>query len=150
MTERRITFIDVDENPLGVWLKHDRMQLFVVDSRPELAADELRGFAVVLFATYVGSALAARLASAHAKIGSVRDKLAATAGSEELLAALDGSLSAIEDVTQVVTAGTEGAPDPEPAPPSPPAPTMRSTYMTTGRLRKPTRAKRTGESEPLG
>src|SRR5215470_7909478 len=90
MTERRLTFIDADENPLVVWLKEDRIQLFVVDSRPELEANELRGFAVALFATYVGAQLATRLDSACKKIGSVRDKLAATAGVDELLAALDG------------------------------------------------------------
>jgi hypothetical protein len=55
MTERQLTFIDVDENSLVLWLKEDRIQLRVVDSRPELEADELRAFASILFATYVGS-----------------------------------------------------------------------------------------------
>lgn len=149
MTDRRITFIDVDENPLVVWLKQDRVQLFVVDSEPELEAAELRGFALVLFATYVGGALTARLASAREKIGGVRDRLAATAGADELLAALDGSLSAIEDVAQVMTAvETALAPDPAPATPEPapsPEAAMRAIYTAHGRRRKPTRAKRAGE-----
>ena len=50
MTERQLTFIDVDENSLVLWLKEDRVQLRVVDSRPELEAGELRAFASVLFA----------------------------------------------------------------------------------------------------
>ena len=31
-----LTFIDTDENSLVLWLKEDRVQLRVVDSRPEL------------------------------------------------------------------------------------------------------------------
>jgi len=149
MTDRRITFIDVDENPLVVWLKDDRVQLFVVDSEPELAGAELRGFALVLFAAYVGTTLTTRLASARKKIGGVRDQLAATAGADELLAALDGSLSAIEDVAQVMTAVEAAiAPGPEPAMPEPEA-TMRALYTANGRRRKPTRAKRAGEAGVL-
>lgn len=160
MTERRLTFIDVDENPLVVWLKEDRIQLFVVDSRPELEAGELRGFVVALFATYVGAQLATRLDSARKKIGGVRDKLAATAGADELIAALDGSLNAIEDVKQVITAaGTVITPDPEPAPPSqpatapapaaPPEPELISDFTTYGRFRKPKPSRKAGEGGGL-
>jgi hypothetical protein len=149
MTERRLTFIDVDENQLVVWLKEDRIQLVVVDSRPELEAGELRGFAVALFATYVGAPLAARLDSARRKIGGVRDKLATTAGVDELIAALDGSLNAIEDVKHVITAaGTVIAPDPEPVAPPPAAPTepaTRARATADGRSGKPRSARRAGE-----
>jgi hypothetical protein len=166
MTERRLTFIDVDENPLEVSLKDDRIQLFVVDSRPELEAGELRGFVLALFATYVGARLATRLDAARKKIDSVRDKLATTAGVDELIAALDGSLNAIEDVKHVITAaGTVTTPAPErgsalepaappapatpPAPPpalaTPPAPVLYSVFTAAGRSRKPRRGTRAGE-----
>lgn len=160
MADRRITFTDVDENPLVVWLKEDRVQLFVVDSRPELEAGELRGFALALFAKYVGGELAARLESAREKIGGVRDALASTAAADALLAALDGSLSAIEDVQQVMTAADPastpvrsdpGLPPPEPA--SGPEPAMCSILPLTaeGWRRKPTRGKPVREDgEPLG
>jgi hypothetical protein len=158
MTDRRITFIDVDENPLVVWLKDDRVQLFVVDSEPELEAGELRGFALALFATYVGDALATRLASARQQIGGVRDALAAAGAADALVAALDASLRAIEDVHQGMTAaGAAIAPDPAPAtppwperPPGPSRSTMSSVFTTAGRLRKPTRAKPAREGELLG
>ena len=66
MTERQITFIDVDENPLVVQLKHERVQFFVVDSEPELETDELREFATALFAAYVAGPLGPLLGQ-HAK-----------------------------------------------------------------------------------
>jgi len=104
MTERQLTFIDVDENPLIVCMKEDRVQLRVVDSRPELEAGELRAFAAALFAAYGGGALAGQLAAARETIARVRDELALAGGAESLLAALDGSLCAIADVTQRMTA----------------------------------------------
>jgi len=161
MADRRITFTDVDENPLVVWLKEDRVQLFVVDSRPELEAGELRGFALALFAKYVGGELVARLESAREKIGGVRDALASTAAADALLAALEGSLSAIADVQQVMSAAdAASAPvcSPEPAPPPPepaslPEPTTCSILPLTagGWRRKPTRGKPVREDgAPLG
>jgi hypothetical protein len=149
MTERRLTFIDVDENPLVVWLKDDRIQLSVIDSRPELEAGELRRFAVALFATYVGAQLATRLESARKKIGDVRDTLAATAGGDELLAALDGSLNAIEDVHDVITAaGSAIAPDAERAAPAsgtPSAPTMHAVATAEGWFKRLRSGRRAGE-----
>jgi len=160
MSDRRITFTDVDENPLVVWLKDDRVQLFVVDSEPELEAGELRGFALALFGTYAGAALVASLASARTKIGGVRDALAATGAADELVAALDGSLREIEDVQQAMTA-TAPHPAPitpawppwparPPEPPGPPGPAMRSVFAAAGRLGKPTRTRRARDGEPLG
>lgn len=109
MTERRLTFIDVDENPLVVCMKEDRVQLLVVDSRPELEAGELRAFAAALFAAYGGAPLAGQLAAARETIARVRDDLALAGGTESLLAALDGALCAISDVTHRMSASTRGA-----------------------------------------
>jgi hypothetical protein len=164
MTERRITFIDADENPLVVWLKDDRVQLFVVDSEPELAAGELRGFALALFATYVGPALTTRLASARTNLGGVRDALVAAGAADALIAALDGSLRALEDVEQGLTAaGAAIAPDPAPVtppwppwpteprePPGLPGPAVRSMVTARSGDRKPTRPRRAREAELLG
>ena len=108
MTERRLTFIDVDENPLIVCLKDDRVQLLVVDSRPELEAGELRAFAAALFAAYGGAPLAGQLAAARDNIARVRDELALSGGAESLLAALDGSLSAISSVARRMTEARPG------------------------------------------
>ena len=66
--ERQLTFIDVDENYLELWLKPERIQLVVIDSRPELEAGELRRFASVLFAEYVARDLADRLAAARSRL----------------------------------------------------------------------------------
>jgi hypothetical protein len=145
MTERRLTFMDVDENLLTVLLKEERVQLLVVDSRPELEAGELRRFASVLFATYVGAELAARLEAACRKIDGVRDKLAATAGADELLATLDGSLAAIEDVRHAITAaGVAIAPDP-----TTPEPPTRSVLTADGQFRTPKRTRRAEEGDGL-
>jgi hypothetical protein len=146
MTERQITFIDADDNPLVVWLKHDRVQLFVVDSEPELEAAELRGFATALFAAYVAGPLAKRLESAHAKIDHVREHLAATGAGDELVAALDGSLFAIDDVRDAITAtriaiGQVGEPAGDAGAP------VISAVTVSGRPRKPTRGKRAGECD---
>jgi hypothetical protein len=111
--ERRLTLIDVDENPFVVLLRDDRIQLCAVDSRPELEASELRAFAAALFAAYAAPPMVSRLDAACAKIGDVRDKLALAGAPDELLAALDGSLCALADTRTGLTAGTQ--PD-EPAP----------------------------------
>src|SRR4051812_3133763 len=65
--ERQLTFIDVDENRLELWLKPDRVQLVVIDSRPELEAGELRRVAAGGFAEDVAPDLAAPLAGAGAR-----------------------------------------------------------------------------------
>lgn len=144
MTERQITFIDADDNPLIVLLKHERVQFFVVDSEPELEAAELREFATALFAAYVARPLADRLGSALAKIDLVREHLAATGGGDELLAALDGSLMAIADVRDAmlaervaITPVLHGE-----------APVI-SAVTVSGQRRKPTRGKRAGECDGL-
>jgi hypothetical protein len=109
---RRHTFIDVDENRLELWLKQDRVQLVVIDSRPELEAAELRRFASVMFAEYVGHDLAARLAVARARLCEARDRAADRALGDELTATLDGALRAIEDVVAAV-AVPAALPEPE-------------------------------------
>lgn len=148
MTERQITFIDVDENPLVVQLKHDRVQFFVVDSEPELEAAELREFATALFAAYVAGPLARRLEAAHAKIDHVREHLATAGGADELVAALDGSLLAVDDVRDAIVRVRAGmAPAGEPALPGEAA--VISAVTVTGRRRKPTRGKRAGECDGL-
>jgi len=174
MTERRLTFIDCDENPLVVWLKEDRVRLAVIDSRPELAAGELRRFASALFATYVGARLAARLEAARTKLSGVRDQLAVTTGDGELCAALDDSLAAVEDAMRAMTASTASSPDPAespesseppdpaeppepdppdptdpPEPPEPPEPPTGTVLTAYDRFRKPKRAKRAGEGDGL-
>jgi hypothetical protein len=164
MTDRRITFIDADENPLVVCLKDDRVQLFVVDSEPELAAGELRGFALALFATYIGPAVTTRLASARTNLCGVRDALVAAGATDALVAALDGSLRALEDVEQGLTAaGAAVAPEPAPitppwppwpmdppGPPELPGPAVRSMVTARSADRKPTRPRRAREAELLG
>src|SRR5215468_9366525 len=72
--ERQLTFIDVDENRLELWLKPDRVQLVVIDSRPELEAAELRRFASVVFAEYVARDLADRLVVARSRLQEARDR----------------------------------------------------------------------------
>ncbi|HEX3758571.1 MAG TPA: hypothetical protein VHW23_07675 [Kofleriaceae bacterium] len=128
---RQLTFIDVDENRLELWLKPDRVQLVVVDSRPELEAGELRRFASVVFAEYVARDLVDRLDAARSQLQDARDRARGGA----LIASLDGALRAIDQLAAVipgpapVAAGAE--PDPAddaeldfelPAPFEPPAP----------------------------
>jgi hypothetical protein len=106
---RRHTFIDVDENRLELWLKRDRVQLVVIDSRPELAAAELRRFARVVFAEYVAGEVAARLETARSRLREARGRARG-----ELAAAVDGALQAIEDVAAAVAApAAELVPDHE-------------------------------------
>lgn len=111
MTERGFRFLDVDENHLELWLKQGRVQLVVIDSRPELEAGELRRFAAVLFAEYVGRDLADRLAAARCQLADARD----AAGDPR--AALDGALRAIDELTAAMTVPASAqliAPEPEP------------------------------------
>jgi len=146
MTERQITFIDADENPLIVRLAHDRAQFFVVDSEPELEAGELRGFATALFAAYVAAPLARRLESAHAKIDRVREHLTATGAAEELIAALDGAVVAIDDVRDAITAAGVACPAVGELAMHGEAPVI-SAVTVSGRRRKPTRGKRVSECD---
>jgi len=124
---RQLTFIDVDENRLELWLKPDRVQLVVIDSRPELEAGELRRFASVLFAEYVARDLADRLATARGRLQEARDRAGggdpavrapsgAAIGREaeapgDLIAALDGALGAIDALAAAVA-----IPEPLPVP----------------------------------
>ncbi len=127
--ERQLTFIDVDENRLELWLKPDRVQLVVIDSRPELEAGELRRFASVVFAEYVARDLADRLAAARSRLQEARDRARggdpavgapsgdagpggpAAAAAGELVAALEGALRAIDDLAAAVA-----IPEPLPVP----------------------------------
>lgn len=122
--ERQLTFIDVDENRLELWLKPDRVQLVVIDSRPELEAGELRRFASVLFAEYVARDLEDRLAAVRGRLQEVRDRagggdpaVGASSGPAagpvpgELVAAIDGALRAIDDLAAAVA-----IPEPLPVP----------------------------------
>jgi len=104
---RQLTFIDVDENRLELWLKPDRIQLVVIDSRPELEADELRRFASVVFAEYVARDLADRIAAVRGRLREVCDR----ASGGELGAALAGALGAIDDLAAAVA-----IPEPVPVP----------------------------------
>jgi hypothetical protein len=124
---RQLTFIDVDENRLELWLKPDRVQLVVIDSRPELEAGELRRFASVVFAEYVARDLADRLAAARSRLQEARDRArggdpavgapggdagsGGPAAAGELVAALDGALRAIDDLAAAVA-----IPEPLPVP----------------------------------
>jgi hypothetical protein len=77
------------------------VQLVVVDSRPELEAAELRRFASVLFAEYVARDLSDRLAAARSRLQEARDRAGGgDPASGELVAALDGVLSAIDDLAR--------------------------------------------------
>lgn len=96
--ERLLTFTDVDENRLELWLKPDRIRLVVIDSRPELEAGELRRFAAAVFTEYVGRDLAAQLAIAQARLREAGDAAPAGAMRDALagaLAALDAAAAAI-------------------------------------------------------
>ena len=96
MTERQLTFTDLDENPLVVRLKQDRIELTVCDSHPELAAGELRAFVSALFAEYLGPHLVTRLTAARALLRAAREGEATTT-------ALDDALRALDDVARVMT-----------------------------------------------
>jgi hypothetical protein len=123
--ERQLTFIDVDENRLELWLKPDRVQLVVIDSRPELEAAELRRFASVVFAEYVAPDLVDRLGAARSRLQEARDQArgvdpavgpaAGPAPGGDLVAALDGALRAIDDLVAAVAIPV--APEAEPEAP---------------------------------
>jgi hypothetical protein len=144
--ERMHTFIDVDENRLELWLRPDRIQLVVVDSRPELEGSELRRFASVLFAEYVARDLGDRLGAARLRLQEARDR-----GGDDLAGVLDGALQAIDDLTAAIA-----VPEPEP---DPAAPQMRATELSASEERpgnrpyrplKYVRGKRAGEPSKLG
>ena len=148
MKERRLTFTDLDENPLVVRLKQDRIELSVYDSHPELAAGELRRFASALFAAYLGPHLVAQVTEARAQLRAARDaprrRGAAPAG-----AALDVALRALDDVLGAMTnAGALDAaalprslsspspsplssPSPSPSPLSSPSPSPLSSPLSS-------------------
>src|SRR5262245_52370683 len=155
--ERMHTFIDVDENRLELWLRPDRIQLVVVDSRPELEAGELRRFASAVFTEYVARDLAAQLDAARLRLREARD-LAPGAGA--LGAALDGALRALDGAAAVVAVPAPEpivVPDPEPelevelapadAAPAPAAPVRELTGLRPyPPLKPPRRGKRACES----
>jgi hypothetical protein len=145
MEERQLTFIDTDENSLVLWLKEDRVQLRVVDSRPELEAGELRAFASVLFAAYVGGPLAARLEAACAQLAAVSDQLAAS-GAEAQAAAMTGPLGAIREVAAAF-AGVRAAIAPAPEKAPAPAASRPAPSRAPARPRK-RRGHRAGEGDP--
>lgn len=118
--ERQLTLIDCDENRLELWLKPDRMQLVVIDSRPELEAGELRRFASVLFAEYVAPGLADRLKTARLRLCEARDRAPGTAAA--LAAALDGALAAIDDLAAAVAIPERSVEPPEAEPDREPVP----------------------------
>src|SRR4051794_11031192 len=117
--ERLLTFTDVDENRLELWLKPDRIRLVVIDSRPELEAGELRRFAAAVFPEYVGRALAAQLGTAQARLREAGDGAPARAGRQRLrgaiadaLAALDAAAAAIAvPVPEPIAADPDADPD---------------------------------------
>src|SRR5215510_1471605 len=94
--ERLLTFIDVDENRLELWLRPDRIQLVVIDSRPELEAGELRKFASAVFTEYVARDLAAQLDAARLRLREARELAPAAGG------AIDAALRAIDDAAAAI------------------------------------------------
>jgi hypothetical protein len=147
MTERDLTFTDLDENPLVVRLKRDRIELAVYDSHPELAGGELRALASALFAEYVGPHLVIRVVAARARLLAARAAHAAGARGAEAIAALDGALRALDDVTRVMTEA--GAIEDPKLPPLPLAPAELPAYAPLGRPRRARRAPRAEEAGEL-
>ncbi|HEY6177783.1 MAG TPA: hypothetical protein VIX73_25180 [Kofleriaceae bacterium] len=156
--ERMHTFIDVDENRLELWLRPDRIQLVVVDSRPELEAGELRRFASAVFTEYVARDLAAQLDAARLRLREASDL---ASGSGALAAALDGALRALDGAaTAIAVPAPEPivVPDPEPevevaevdAAPAPATPVRELTGLRPYLPLKPSRrGKRACESSTL-
>jgi hypothetical protein len=142
MTERQLTFTDLDENPLVVQLKQDRIELAVYDSRPELAAGELRAFVSALFAEYLGPHLVIRLTAARARLLAARDGEAGAT-----TAALDDALRALDDVARVMTEA--GAIEDPQLPPLPLTPVAHLTYAPLGGPRRTRRARRCEEASTL-
>jgi hypothetical protein len=145
MTERHLTFTDLDENPLVVQLKQDRIELAVYDSRPELAGGELRAFVSALFAEYLGPHLVTRMTAARARLLDARDARRGDAQSDALTAALDNALRALEDVTRVMTEA--GAIEDPQLPPLPLSSAVAPAYAPLGgRARRTRRAPRAEEA----
>lgn len=99
MKERQLTFTDLDENPLSVRLKRDRIELSVYDSHPELAADELRGFVAALFAEYLAAPLVARVEAARDRLHAARP--VRRGGRDD--AAIAEALRALDEVVATLT-----------------------------------------------
>jgi hypothetical protein len=149
MTERHLTFTDLDENPLVVQLKPNRIELAVYDSRPELAGGELRAFVSALFAEYLGPHLVTRLTAARARLLAARAAApkATTAARKATTAALDDALRALDDVARVMT--DAGAIEDPHLPPLPLAPVEHLTYAPLGGPRRAKRARRCEETTTL-
>jgi len=155
MTERQLTFIDVDENRFELRLKPDRIQLTVIDSRPELEAGELRRFASVIFTEYVGRELVARLAAAREALHAAHDRFAGGA-IDDALRAIDSAVAAAT-VPAAISAGMEleAEVEPEPEPEPAPEPTALAPRVLTGcqpyqSLRPIRRGKRAREASAPG
>jgi len=138
-----VTFIDVDENKLVLWLQRDRVRLGVIDCRPELEAGELRRFASLLFSTYVAPALAVQLAEVRAQLGDVRAQAGAPGAQDAALDRAGRALDAIDDL--LATAVRASGPAPEP----PPTPQPPLVYVPLDRRRK-RRARGDRAGEPAG
>jgi hypothetical protein len=116
--ERMHCFIDVDENRLELWLRPDRIQLVVVDSRPELEAGELRKFASAVFTEYVARDLAAQLDAARLRLREARELAVAaiTAITPGAAGAFDAALRAIDEAAAAIAVPAPepiAVPDPE-------------------------------------
>jgi hypothetical protein len=134
MKERQLTFTDLDENPLSVRLKRDRIELSVYDSHPELAADELRGFVAALFAEYLAAPLVARVEAARDRLHAARP---ARRGRED--AAIEDALRALDDVVAAITDGG-----------LPVARTPSAAYPEAGTLARGRRSRAEDAGEMLG
>lgn len=164
--ERLLTFTDVDENRLELRLKPDRIQLVVIDSRPELEAGELRRFASAVFTEYVGRELAALLRTAQARLRDAggRRGAARAAAIADALAAVTAAAAAIAvpvpepvmveldadgDLDALTAARIDAAPAPiGPRPGGEPPPRV-FTGLTPYPPLKPRRGKRACESSSL-
>ncbi len=144
MTERQLTFIDVDENRFELRLKPDRIQLTVIDSRPELEAGELRRFASVIFTEYVGRDLLARLAAAREALHAAHDRFADGA-IDDALRAIDSAVAAAAAPAAIslgLELEEEAEPvEPEPAPLPPRVLTGRQPYQPLRPIRRGKRAR---------
>jgi hypothetical protein len=148
MSERQLTLIDVDENPFVVRLKEDRIQLAVIDCRPELEASELRALASVLFAVYCGAPLVGRLDAARARLVDLRDRLASAGGSDQVLGALDGAVCTLANVRHDIVAPCAAMDSPsEPANPAA-GPSSTPSPSPSPRGRAPRRTRAAGASGP--
>lgn len=143
MSERQLTLIDVDENPFVVRFKEDRIQLAVIDCRPELEASELRALAAVLFAVYCGAPLIGRLDAARTRLVDLRDRLASAGGTDQVLGALDGAVCALANVKHDIIAPCAAMDSP-----SGPETTSAATAGPLPRRRAPRRPRAAGASGP--